>query len=553
MSVTCFLASGKILDLFWQAAEYGSFAEFDRDAKSRNGLNPQVMRKIDAALKGCKIKTLHDGRWKKCKLLGPPASEYRFDFEGRNISVAEYFQERYNFILDFPYLPTVNIGSKDRPNLVPAELVLVPGGQNRSGKVKGPMTAQMIKLAAARPDDRMRFLTEAARSGSDGGIVSVLRSDPNAQSFGIGPIDPNPIAVYARLLPQAKLLYGRMNIHDPKLNGTWNLENKEFYNGPPHDEVNYCILIVSQGRPPADYQTKILNFNRQVAEEARRTGFILKSISEPHVASEDSHEISRKLKEMKEHSASIVFVVMMGEIYAVVKYVGDSLGLVTQCVRWKNVDRPPQGLYSNILMKVNTKLGGTNHTLIQRAPHTGAKLFQEPPNSLSWVLNEPCIFIGVDCSHPDPGSDKPSIAALVGSLDGQCSQYVARISAQRGKQEIIESFEDSLKRILEVFITRNGRLPRHMIIYRDGVSDSQFSNILDNELPAIQGALSLLGYHRDDMKVSIIICQKNHHTRLLYEENVGGRQTYVNPAPGIVMDASAGATSINSSVISTYY
>ena len=114
---------------------------------------------------------------------------------------------------------------------------------------------------------------------------------------------------------------------------------------------------------------------------------------------------------------------------------------------------------------------------------------------------------------------------------------------------MISAFEDSIVEILKVFRTRNGCLPKHMVIYRDGVSDSQFESVLENELPAIQGALALLGHPRDVMKVSIIICQKNHHTRLVYEENVGGSQNYVNPSPGIVIDASAGVDSINSSVI----
>ena len=42
--------------------------------------------------------------------------------------------------------------------------------------------------------------------------------------------------------------------------------------------------------------------------------------------------------------------------------------------------------------------------------------------------------------------------------------------------------------LLEVFMSRNkGQMPKQIIIYRDGVSDSQFQSILESELPSIQG------------------------------------------------------------------
>lgn len=37
----------------------------------------------------------------------------------------------------------------------------------------------------------------------------------------------------------------------------------------------------------------------------------------------------------------------------------------------------------------------------------------------------------------------------------------------------------------------NGKLPSQIIIYRDGVSDSQFQSIVTSELPSIKGNTSL--------------------------------------------------------------
>ena len=68
------------------------------------------------------------------------------------------------------------------------------------------------------------------------------------------------------------------------------------------------------------------------------------------------------------------------------------------------------------MMKLNTKLGGTNHTLISRGnselPDNGEKLFQNPPVSLSWLFDKPCMLVGIDVSHAEPGSDRESMAAV---------------------------------------------------------------------------------------------------------------------------------------------
>ncbi len=36
----------------------------------------------------------------------------------------------------------------------------------------------------------------------------------------------------------------------------------------------------------------------------------------------------------------------------------------------------------------------------------------------------------------------------------------------------------------------NGAMPEHVVVYRDGVGDGQFNEVLDRELPCIQAALA---------------------------------------------------------------
>ena len=86
--------------------------------------------------------------------------------------------------------------------------------------------------------------------------------------------------------------------------------------------------------------------------------------------------------------------------------------------------------FSNVVLKVNTKLGGINHALDQR--------------SMSWLTTKKTMVMGIDVTHPGPGSTPgtPSIAAVVASIDDNFAQYPASLMLQRPDWNK-ESKEDS--------------------------------------------------------------------------------------------------------------
>ena len=110
-------------------------------------------------------------------------------------------------------------------------------------------------------------------------------------------------------------------------------------------------------------------------------------------------------------------------VYNGLKYEGDVVhNISTQFVQQKNIgskkfSAKPATLH-NILLKINSKLGGTNQML-----HTS--------NTPS-ILQRPVIIMGADVTHPssDFKNSKPSIAAIVGSMDAKASQYLCEIRLQ---------------------------------------------------------------------------------------------------------------------------
>lgn len=73
-------------------------------------------------------------------------------------------------------------------------------------------------------------------------------------------------------------------------------------------------------------------------------------------------------------------------------------------------------------------------------------------------------------------------------MDAKASRYAAIIRAQRSRYEIINDLANMVKELLKTFYQTCGRKPGRILFYRDGVSESQFSQVLQNEITAIRGA-----------------------------------------------------------------
>lgn len=105
------------------------------------------------------------------------------------------------------------------------------------------------------------------------------------------------------------------------------------------------------------------------------------------------------------------------------------------------------------------------------------------------VFQQPVIFLGADVTHPPAGDGKkPSIAAVVGSMDGHPSRYCATVRVQTSRQEIaqellysqeiVQDLTSMTRELLIQFYKSTRFKPTRIIYYRGGVSEGQMKQVL---------------------------------------------------------------------------
>jgi len=162
------------------------------------------------------------------------------------------------------------------------------------------------------------------------------------------------------------------------------------------------------------------------------------------------------------------------------------------------------------------------------------------------------MIIGVDVSHDkrvsacygtSPG--RLSCVGFTASFDAQYTQYHSWVAFQTKDWDRIESAQELMTSALEQYNHKNGFYPTNVIVYRDGVSNSQLRSFVEEETYEFQQAFTALGLRP---KLTVVVVQKRVTTRLFREcpeftrrgrcdvHNCRGQESHHSPAPGTVVD-----------------
>ena len=310
------------------------------------------------------------------------------------------------------------------------ELCSIEQGQPYRGLLTEDGTAQMIRFACNPPGMNANTIVQQ-------GLPILGYTDQSGAGalagFNIG-VEQRMTIVPARILEPPVIQYssGRPRIQ----NGSWNVLGVKF--SKPASLSGFSVLVIKDnGRDDFAGNTDpaLRGIIQGFMEKCRACGMQVDSqlpqlrIAEnlPHPREDPMRARALAMIEQAIMSFNpkpkLIMVFMSNKdahLYPGLKTMCDiRLGVATVCMLNGKVrkERGQDQYFSNIALKVNTKLGGVNHLL--------------DPAATKWLKNT--MLVGMDVTHPSPGMVRglPSIVAVVASCDESFMLYPASMRLQR--------------------------------------------------------------------------------------------------------------------------
>ncbi|KAK4741945.1 hypothetical protein SAY87_025533 [Trapa incisa] len=442
------------------------------------------------------------------------------------MTVYDYFVNLRNIQLKYSgKYPCIRVGRPKHPIYIPIELCWLVSLQRYPKSLTKFQRASLIEKSRQKPQERMQLISDELRGNN-------YSSEPMLRSCGIT-ISSNFTQIEGRVLPAPKLIVGDGEDFIPR-NGRWNFQYKKFAKATKIE--NWAVVNFSA-------RCNVGGLVKDLMRVAAAKGL---NVRQPFNIFEENPRFRRappavRVDKMYEEVLANLpgtpnFLLCLlpdrknSDIYGPWKKRSlTDHGIVTQCLCPIRVN---DMFLANVLMKINAKLGGLN-----------SLLSLEHSTSIPIESKVPTLILGMDVSHGSPGqSDIPSIAAVVNSRQWPLiSRYRATVRTQSPKLEMIDSLfkkvsdevdEGIIEEVLyDFYATSGSRKPGRIIIFRDGVGETQFGEVLNKELNQIMEACKF----KDENwfpKFVVIVAQKKHHTRFFQHGSNN------NVPPGTIVDTS---------------
>ncbi|KAL5553720.1 hypothetical protein UlMin_041121 [Ulmus minor] len=514
--------------------------DFLRDLSHRKtrSLGGEERKEVEKALKNIRVFVCHRETVQRYRVYGltEEATENLWfaDRDGKNLRLVSYFKDHYNYDIQFRYLPCLQI-SRSKPCYLPMELCMICEGQKFLGKLSDDQTARILKMGCQRPRER-KAIIDGVMNGPVGPTSGI-----QGREFKLH-VSREMTRLNGRILQPPKLKLGDGGLirdlipsrHDRQ----WNLLDSHVFEGT---RIERWALISFGGT--LDQRSSIPKFINQLSQRCERLGIFLNKNTiispqfEPTQVLNNVSLLESKLKRIQRAASNnlqLLICVMERKHkgYADLKRIAEtSVGVVSQCCLYQNLAKLSSQFLANLALKINVKIGGCTVALFNSLPSQIPRLLR---------IDEPVIFMGADVTHPHPLDDvSPSVAAVVGSMNWPAAnKYISRMRSQTHRQEIIQDLGEMVRELLDDFYKELHKLPTRIIFFRDGVSETQFYKVLQEELQSIKQACSRFPNYKPPITFAVV--QKRHHTRLFpfkLDPSFAPNQFFnENIPPGTVVD-----------------
>ncbi|KRZ88273.1 Protein argonaute-1, partial [Trichinella sp. T8] len=487
-------------------------------------LHEQQIAQLNKKFSGIRVRTTHLNRSFKIQCFSDkiPRTHVFTDDSGVNTTVFDYFKARYNITLRYPNLQMVKRGH----TFIPPELCNIePNQRVPMMKLDDENHRMIVQTCAVPPLQRYREIL--VKSNAVGGDCH----DLFAAAMGLSK-SSDMVSVKGRVLPEPSVQYQSDARNSGKVevrNGQWDMKQNKVFVAAEISRWALCNMC------PTIDQPQLVQFVQLLVRKAASMGINMN----PRPASYDCFHPREALERMKTYfdflirqkDATYAICVIPEKNEALrrsIKYYGEVVnGVVTQILLRNTITkgflgRKSETLYMQIMLKVNAKNGGVNNEISMAHPVANM-----------WFRGD-LLFMGFDVNHPPALSRRekesgevplePSVVGAVCNCGRTQFDYRIRYRLQDSRKEEIEreKIVGVVMEFLKEYQNNNkNTLPKSVVVYRDGVSESQFEMVLESEKVSLQEAFGRFrrGY---SPKLTIVIVQKRHHTRFF--------RTYMNPS-----------------------
>ncbi|KAF6163373.1 hypothetical protein GIB67_041254 [Kingdonia uniflora] len=482
-------------------------------------LNSTDREKVEKALKDLEVKVIHRQTDQNYKIAGVtlyPSNDLKFKIKKKNqskeVRLIDYYMETYKEI-EYKNLPCLDV-SRNSNNYIPIEFCVLAERQRYLKEYLQHSVRKMKNIAMPDPLERKELICKAveAKNGPHGGDI--------AEHFEITVNTSMTVVTGYVMSPPYLKLGDSQNISIKFLpeseDRLWNFKEKSVLKGMQIKPWKILDFTASEDFGILDMNKFVKNFTdisqRLHIQESR---FFDRTTSTMDILTKNEAALISLLSSLKgQNSSSQILICVMKEKdqgYKNLKRICETkVGILTQCCLVHNVS----------MLKINAKVGGSTMELFDPLPHL------EKDNSV--------MFVGATVYHPgSKNTSCPSIAAMVGTTNWPAAnKYAARIRPQAHSKGSIHNFGEICMELVNTYTRLNEVHPAKIVVFRDGVSDTQFDMVLNTELKDLK---KVLKSHNCEPMITIVVAQKQHLTRLFHMK-VGGELEKKNVLSGTVVD-----------------
>ena len=439
--------------------------------------------------------------------------------DGKETTYAEYYEKKYNKKLNDTTQPLILNMDKKRKDgtkiyLVP-ELCVLTG---QSNEMRQNFTLQKDLNRKIKPNPQQR-LEESQK------LVELFKSNPKTKemldkwSISIG---VNPVSVDASKLDAGNLMMGNNNKFP--LETTQDIDRR--IQNQMLDQVPIRKIAVFCSSRDKEICSSFMDTLRKCVETFQ---YPMQAPKEFFIDGRNYEDWERSFNKVLDPSVQAVILLLPGKKKAAPFYDDCKKFLLTKCPIPSQVVLIPtiqagknlRSIINKILIQICAKVGGTPWAVTDFP-----------------FINEPTMVVGIDVFHKT-AMKQDSLLAFCATVNIHFSRYWSTIDLHRPGEEIGKGIQNAVVNSLKAFKEVNhGRFPSRIIVYRDGVSDSQRKTLEEIEVKAFYRAFDeLVASNQLESKPELIfICVNKRMTAKFFSGDNVQKSGIGNPDQGTVVN-----------------